>query len=239
MDFATPSPSVSRAALPIMLTNARLLPLPESAPARALPAVRLEPDPIAANTHGLSRHPHALRRHAPAWLGHARKDIRYLCEVPEYFLSKVAGELTADGWHGHNHARRGSRGGAPGIWSICETRRARLEAARFVTDWVVADVAFDRKPDPIAFEEVYRRYRDWGWSFERRDWLAPSACLAIVRNIRSGELLLNHCLMCRRRSIQARVQQRIGRGGGRCSFCDSPHKVACLFSPDHRVVNPA
>lgn len=222
-----------------MLTNARLLPLSGATTARARPAVRRETDPLATN--GAACRDTTMRFVAMrllAW-GMREKDIRFLCEVPEYFLSRAAGELTAGGGPGGSPARRGSRGGAPGIWSICETRRARLEAARFVTDWVVADLLFDRKPDPIAFEEVYRRYRDWGWAFEQRQWLAPSACLAIVRNIRSGELLLNHCLICKRRSIQARVQQRIGRGGGRCSFCDSPHKVACPFTPDHRVLNPA
>ena len=61
-----------------------------------------------------------------------------------------------------------------------------------------------------------------------------------VRNIRSGELLLNRCLMCKQLSIQApRVQRRIGRGGGRCSYCGSAHKAASRFTPDHRVVNPA
>jgi hypothetical protein len=171
--------------------------------------------------------------------GMREKDIRYLCAVPEYFLSKVAGELATKSSHGRNPARRGSGGSPPGVWSICETKQARLEAARFVTDWVVADLPFEKRPDPVAFEEVYRRYRDWGWSFEQRHCLGPSACLAIIRNIRSGELALNSCVMCGRRSIQARVQRRIGRGGGRCSFCDSPHQAPSLLTPDHRVVNPA
>ena len=224
-----------------MLTNARLLPLPESAPARALPAVRLEADPIAANTTACRD---TLMRFVAMRLlgwGMREKDIRYLCEVPEYFLSKVAGELTADGWHGHNHARRGSRGSAPGIWSICETRRARLEAARFVTDWVVADVPFDRKPDPIAFEEVYRRYRDWGWSYERRQPLAGAIRLpGHVPQHPLRRAAARTAASCAGGARSRPGQQRIaGRGGELCSFCDSPHKVACLPSPDHRVVNPA
>ena len=71
MDIARPTPSVSRATLPIMLTNARLLPLPEGAPAQAIPSVRLEATLSRRQRRGLSRHHHALRRHAPAWLGHA------------------------------------------------------------------------------------------------------------------------------------------------------------------------
>ena len=168
------------------------------------------------------------------------KDVRYLCGVADYFLINVAQELAAAGKRSLTKDGRVRRGGsAPGVWSICRNKQIRREAAMFVQEWVVAGQPFDKKPDPIAFEAAYRRYRDWGWREERRQRLSPSACLTVIRNIGCGELALNRCLMCERRSVQAATEHGGGRHAGNCSFCDSPHKVACPVTPDHRVVNPA
>lgn len=229
--IGTAQGSIITGAEPIFQLALDSLPLP--------PAALLGAGP--ANTHSATYRDTIMRFVAIRLLGWGmrEKDIRYLCGVPEYFLSRVVSELAGESMPGGNVARRGSGGSAPGVWSVCETKLARLEAARFVVDWVAGDLPFDKQPDPIAFEAAYRRYRDWGWSYERRHWLLPSACLAIIRNVRSSELLLNRCLMCKRLSIQASMRQRVGRGGGRCSYCGSTQKAPCLFTPDHRVVNPA
>ncbi len=170
--------------------------------------------------------------------GMREKDVRYLCAVSDYYLGKIAAALPPDSLDDGETACR-SRGAGAGVWSICRSRKVRREAAMFVTDWVVARQPFDRQPQPIAFEAVYQRYRDWGWKNDSRNWLQPSTCLAIVRNICSGELLLHRCVMCKRLSIQALNPDSNGRGGGKCSYCESPHTISCSLTPDHRLLKSA
>lgn len=168
------------------------------------------------------------------------KDIHKVCSVSDYFLGSMAKDLAGAGKRRLARDGRARRGGsAPGIWSLCRTRKLRLEAAMFIFDWVVADQPFTSRPSPIALDRLYRRYRDW-WQDEERTLLSLSACLAIIRNIRSGKLLLNRCLMCGRFSIEPAVQaDGSGAGGTDCSFCDSPHRIPCQFTPDQRVLEPA
>lgn len=170
--------------------------------------------------------------------GMREKDVRYLCAVSDYYLGKIAGALLPDSLDDGEAAGR-SRGAGAGVWSICRSRKMRREAAMFVADWVVASQPFDGQPNPIAFEAVYQRYRDWGWKNNGRDWLEPSTCLAVIRNIRSGELLLQRCVMCKRLSIQALNPDNSGRGGGKCSYCESPHTISCSLTSDQRLLKPA
>ncbi|MGE3738236.1 MAG: hypothetical protein AB7I59_01860 [Geminicoccaceae bacterium] len=170
--------------------------------------------------------------------GMREKDICFICNVADYFLSKIVGERSDQGELEDGGNRR-CRGSAPGVWSLCRNKKVRREAAKFVIDWIAADQPFTSQPDPIAFEATYRRYRNWGWKGHRRSPLGPSACLAIIRNIRSGELLLHYCMMCRRPSVQPLNPDSSGRGGTRCSFCDSAHKTPCQFTPNHRALKPA
>lgn len=170
--------------------------------------------------------------------GMREKDVHYLCAVSDYYLGKVAGALLPDSLDDGAVARRG-RGAGAGVWSICRSRKVRREAAMFVADWLVAGQPFGKQPRPIEFESVYQRYRDWGWKNGCRDWLEPSTCLAIIRNIRSGELLLYRCVMCERLSIQALNPDCHGRSGSKCSYCESPHTIYCSLTPDHRVLKPA
>lgn len=169
------------------------------------------------------------------------KDIHEICGVSDYFLGSMAKDRASAGQRRltrAGHARHGKR--APGIWSLCRTRKLRLEAAMFIVDWIVADQPFTTRPSPIALDRVYRRYQYWYWRDEERTLLSLSACLAIICNIRSGKLLLNRCLMCDRLSIEAALQaDGSGCGDINCSFCDSPHKTPCQFTPDHRVLEPA
>jgi len=166
------------------------------------------------------------------------KDICFICNVADYFLGKIVGERNDQGELEDGSNRR-CRGSAPGVWSLCRNKKVRREAAKFAIDWIAGDQPFTSRPDPIAFEAAYRRYRNWGWKDHRRSHLGPSACLATIRNIGSGELLLHHCLMCRRPSVQPLNPDSSGRGGTRCSFCDSPHKTPCQLTADHRVLKLA
>lgn len=168
------------------------------------------------------------------------KDVRYLCDVADYFLREVAEDLTRAGKRTparDGRARRG--GGAPGVWTICQSRNVRREAGMFVTDWVLAELPFTKRPDPIAFHDVYRRYRRWGWRDDQRTPLAPSASLAIIRNISSGEITLTRCVICRHLSIHPGSQEPGGRGGGSCSFCNSAHQHTCRFTTDQRLLDPS
>ena len=170
--------------------------------------------------------------------GMREKDICFICNVADYFLGKIVGERSDDGELADGSNRR-CRGSAPGVWSLCRNKKVRREAAKFVIDWIAADQPFTSRPDPIAFEATYRRYRNWGWKDHRRSHLGPSACLAIIRNIGSGELLLNHCVMCARPSVQPLNPDDSGRGGTKCSFCGGPHKTPYQFSADYQALKPA
>jgi hypothetical protein len=169
------------------------------------------------------------------------KDIGSVCGVSAYFLGNIAKDLA--GVHKRRQVRdRGARHRRrePGIWSLCRTKELRLEAAMFIVDWVVDDQPFTSRPSPIALDRVYRRYQHWYWRDEERTLLGISACLALIRHIRSGKLLLNRCLMCNRLSIEAPVQaDGSGCGDGHCSYCGSLHKIPCEMTSDHRVLKPA
>lgn len=168
------------------------------------------------------------------------KDIHKICGVTDYFLASMAKDLASAGKRRLARDGRVRRGGRePGTWSLCRTKELRLEAAMFIANWVAVDQPFTSRPSPIALDRVYRRYQHW-WQDEERTLLSLSACLAIIRHIRSGKLLLNRCLMCPRLSIEAPVQaDGSGCGDTNCSFCGSPHKIPSQFTPDQRVLEPA
>lgn len=170
--------------------------------------------------------------------GMRHKDIRNVCGVSDYFLGNMARDPAGKRKRARDRrVRRGRR--EPGIWSLCRTKELRLEAAMFIVDWVVADQPFTSRPNPIALDRIYCRYRHC-WQDKERRLLGISACLAIIRHIRSGKLLLNRCLMCKRLSIEAPVQaDGSGCGDTDCSFCGSPHKIPCQLTPDQRVLEPA
>lgn len=168
------------------------------------------------------------------------KDIGSVCGVSDYFLGSMAKDPAVAGKRRRAHDRRARRGGnAPGIWSLCRTKELRLEAALFIANWVVADQPFTSRPNPIALDRIYRRYLHC-WQDKERRLLGISACLAIIRHIRSGKLLLNRCLMCNRLSIEAPVQaDGSGCGDSNCSYCGSLHKIPCEMTTDQRVLKLA
>ena len=114
------------------------------------------------------------------------------------------------------------------------------EAVRFIVDWATAGHPFTPRPNPLAFDTVYRHYREWGWDDAERSPLGPSTCLAIIRNVRSGKLVLQYCRMCQRLHVRAVHPEEIGHGGPQvCIFCHSPHTISCSLTPDHRLLKPA
>lgn len=174
-------------------------------------------------------------------LGMKDSDIHYVCAVPNYFLGKAADDLDrASQRLLANHQARPRGGNTPGVWSICRTKPVQLEAVRFIVDWATAGHPFTPRPNPLAFDTVYRHYREWGWDDAERSPLGPSTCLAIIRNVRSGKLVLQYCRMCQRLHVRAVHPEEIGHGGPQvCIFCHSPHTISCSLTPDHRLLKPA
>jgi hypothetical protein len=164
-------------------------------------------------------------------LGLRASDIRWICNVPDYFLRQIERDLAAVA---STQRRRRSRGCTPGVWSLLRSRSVRLEAALFVVDWNLAGLPFVSRPDPAPFHEVYRRYRRWHWQDDRREPLEPSAGLALVRLIGAGTLLLGQCLHCRQLSVLPAPEATIASVHERCSFCGVPHPVPVRLGPDRR-----
>ena len=126
----------------------------------------LRPDSDRAHctvTETLNRHValQLMLLHLPA------SDIRFLCDVPEYFLKRIFDNLRlARGGERRTHKRHG--GSSPGVWSLCYRPTTRMEAALFACDWVKVGLPFASRPDPTSLCHALQRYRHWGWGDARR-----------------------------------------------------------------------
>lgn len=183
--------------------------------------VQLEGDPVYGET---------VKRFVALRLldwGMRKKDACYLTRVSEYFIDNTAAPL-------ERH-----RGAAAGPWTLCRHREARREAAMFLHEWQVARQPCVERPSAVALGAAYCRYYCWDWRDARRDQFDPSAALAIIRNVASGQLLLRRCLSCHRLSLQPHKPDGVARGGASCSFCNCAHTAPVALSSGGLVPEPS
>lgn len=178
---------------------------------------RLEKDPVYHET---------LMRFVSLRLldwGMRKKDVCFLTGVSEYFVDHTGVAL-------ERH-----RGAAAGPWTLCRHREARREAAMFLHEWRVAGQPFTQRPSALALAVTYCRYFTWQWYDDQRERIDPSAALAIIRNVGSGELILRQCLRCERLSLQPHKPDGGARGGRSCSFCNCAMTRPMALTADHRI----
>ena len=77
-------------------------------------------------------------------------DIRHVCAVSEYHVRRLSDDLQTAPMASatEQHEQKRHRGGTPGVWSLCYRPVARLEAAQFATEWVLAGLPFTADPNP-------------------------------------------------------------------------------------------
>lgn len=171
--------------------------------------------------------------------GLRESDIRHVCAVSEYHVRRLSDDLqtapTASATEQHEQKRH--RGGTPGVWSLCYRPAARIEAAQFATEWVLAGLPFTADPNPADLYQAYQAYRFWNWDDEQRQLHEPSACLALLRLVHAGELSLAQCLFCEQFFVHPGPDSQV-LAPEVCPFCHRPHKQICAFDGERRVLQP-